>query len=150
MSRFLKVIASTSRLVNPARVSRQSISSLSKSNYSSSTNTVQAPLCTHIRDQESHQSFALSVNQQQRGMKVRSSVKKLCDGCAVVRRKNRLYVICSKDPKHKQVSCKEGNTQTKSNSPFILFSDLRTTETRLIIARQHPRLHTTCKFSASQ
>ncbi|KDN40696.1 hypothetical protein K437DRAFT_218026, partial [Tilletiaria anomala UBC 951] len=37
-----------------------------------------------------------------RGMKVRSSVKKFCDGCSVVRRKGRLYVICSKDPKHKQ------------------------------------------------
>lgn len=36
-------------------------------------------------------------------MKVRSSVKKFCDGCSVVRRKGRLYVICSKDPKHKQV-----------------------------------------------
>ncbi|PWN51793.1 hypothetical protein IE53DRAFT_385856 [Violaceomyces palustris] len=38
----------------------------------------------------------------ERGMKVRSSVKKFCDGCSVVRRKGRLYVICSKDPKHKQ------------------------------------------------
>lgn len=44
-----------------------------------------------------------SMEQQQRGMKVRSSVKKFCDGCSVVRRKGRLYVICSKDPKHKQV-----------------------------------------------
>lgn len=44
-----------------------------------------------------------SLEQQQRGMKVRSSVKKFCDGCSVVRRKGRLYVICSKDPKHKQV-----------------------------------------------
>ncbi|CAO1632635.1 unnamed protein product [Jaminaea pallidilutea] len=39
---------------------------------------------------------------QQRGMKVRSSVKKFCEGCSVVRRKGRLYIICSKDPKHKQ------------------------------------------------
>ncbi|KAH8082244.1 ribosomal protein L36-domain-containing protein [Filobasidium floriforme] len=37
-----------------------------------------------------------------RGMKVRSSVKKFCDGCSVVRRKGYLYVVCSKDPKHKQ------------------------------------------------
>lgn len=42
--------------------------------------------------------------QQTRGMKVRSSVKKFCDGCSVVRRKGYLYVVCSKDPKHKQVS----------------------------------------------
>ncbi|OLL25453.1 54S ribosomal protein RTC6, mitochondrial [Neolecta irregularis DAH-3] len=39
---------------------------------------------------------------QTRGMKVRSSVKKLCSGCSVVRRKGRLYVICSTNKKHKQ------------------------------------------------
>ncbi|KAF1841700.1 uncharacterized protein K460DRAFT_344789 [Cucurbitaria berberidis CBS 394.84] len=49
----------------------------------------------------------LSVNgprQQTRGMKVRSSVKKLCDGCKSVRRKKGryVYIICSKNPKHKQ------------------------------------------------
>ncbi|KAG8992092.1 hypothetical protein FRB94_012018 [Tulasnella sp. JGI-2019a] len=37
-----------------------------------------------------------------RGMKVRSSVKTMCDGCAVVKRKGRVYVICSKNAKHKQ------------------------------------------------
>jgi large subunit ribosomal protein L36 len=42
--------------------------------------------------------------QQTRGMKVRSSVKKLCDGCKSVRRKGGryVYIICSKNPKHKQ------------------------------------------------
>lgn len=42
--------------------------------------------------------------QQTRGMKVRSSVKKLCDGCKSVRRKKGryVYIICSKNPKHKQ------------------------------------------------
>ena len=42
--------------------------------------------------------------QQVRGMKVRSSVKKLCDGCKSVRRKGGkyVYIICSKNPKHKQ------------------------------------------------
>jgi large subunit ribosomal protein L36 len=46
---------------------------------------------------------AVSV-QQVRGMKVRSSVKKLCDGCKSVRRKGGkyVYIICSKNPKHKQ------------------------------------------------
>ncbi|TFL00889.1 ribosomal protein L36-domain-containing protein [Pterulicium gracile] len=39
---------------------------------------------------------------QTRGMKVRSSVKRMCDGCNVVRRKGRIYVVCSKNPKHKQ------------------------------------------------
>lgn len=41
---------------------------------------------------------------QTRGMKVRSSVKKLCEGCKSVRRKKGryVYIICSKNPKHKQ------------------------------------------------
>ncbi|KAF1814380.1 hypothetical protein P152DRAFT_472151 [Eremomyces bilateralis CBS 781.70] len=40
---------------------------------------------------------------QRRGMKVRTSVKKLCDGCKSVRRKKKyVYIICSKNPKHKQ------------------------------------------------
>ncbi|MFA5029487.1 MAG: 50S ribosomal protein L36 [Patescibacteria group bacterium] len=34
-------------------------------------------------------------------MKVRSSVKKICKDCKLVRRKKRLVVIC-KNPKHKQ------------------------------------------------
>jgi large subunit ribosomal protein L36 len=38
-----------------------------------------------------------------RGMKVRSSVKIMCDGCNIVKRKGRIYVVCSKNPKHKQV-----------------------------------------------
>ncbi|PWN95056.1 hypothetical protein FA09DRAFT_332465 [Tilletiopsis washingtonensis] len=46
--------------------------------------------------------LALGAAETARGMKVRSSVKKFCDGCSIVRRKGRLYIICSKDPKHKQ------------------------------------------------
>ncbi|UZE93170.1 MAG: 50S ribosomal protein L36 [Candidatus Nealsonbacteria bacterium] len=34
-------------------------------------------------------------------MKVKSSVKKRCRHCKVVRRKGRVYIIC-KNPKHKQ------------------------------------------------
>ncbi|MBI1971655.1 MAG: 50S ribosomal protein L36 [Candidatus Wildermuthbacteria bacterium] len=34
-------------------------------------------------------------------MKIRSSVKKLCNNCKMVKRKRILYVIC-KNPKHKQ------------------------------------------------
>ncbi|KAI0275091.1 ribosomal protein L36-domain-containing protein [Gloeopeniophorella convolvens] len=37
-----------------------------------------------------------------RGMKVRSSVKIMCDGCSVVRRKGRVYILCAKNPRHKQ------------------------------------------------
>ncbi|MFA5987852.1 MAG: 50S ribosomal protein L36 [Candidatus Paceibacterota bacterium] len=34
-------------------------------------------------------------------MKVRSSVKKICDKCKIAKRKGRIYVICDR-PKHKQ------------------------------------------------
>lgn len=34
-------------------------------------------------------------------MKVRSSVKKMCDNCKLIRRHGKLMVIC-KNPKHKQ------------------------------------------------
>ncbi len=34
-------------------------------------------------------------------MKVRSSVKKICNKCKIVRRKGRVWVICE-NPKHKQ------------------------------------------------
>ncbi|HEY8741321.1 MAG TPA: 50S ribosomal protein L36 [Candidatus Dormibacteraeota bacterium] len=36
-------------------------------------------------------------------MKVRASVKKMCKDCKIVRRHGVVRVICSKDPKHKQV-----------------------------------------------
>jgi large subunit ribosomal protein L36 len=35
-------------------------------------------------------------------MKVRSSVKRICENCKIVRRKGVVRVICSKNPKHKQ------------------------------------------------
>ncbi|MFA4817253.1 MAG: 50S ribosomal protein L36 [Parcubacteria group bacterium] len=34
-------------------------------------------------------------------MKVRASVKKICDKCKLVKRKGKLFVVCS-NPKHKQ------------------------------------------------
>ncbi|MBV5260922.1 MULTISPECIES: 50S ribosomal protein L36 [Cyanophyceae] len=34
-------------------------------------------------------------------MKVRASVKKMCDKCRVIRRRGRVMVICA-NPKHKQ------------------------------------------------
>ncbi|MBU2578685.1 50S ribosomal protein L36 [Patescibacteria group bacterium] len=34
-------------------------------------------------------------------MKYRSSIKKICKDCKIVRRKNIVFVIC-KNPKHKQ------------------------------------------------
>ncbi|HNQ17078.1 MAG TPA: 50S ribosomal protein L36 [Candidatus Woesebacteria bacterium] len=35
-------------------------------------------------------------------MKVRSSVKKLCIQCKIIRRKGAVRVICKGNPKHKQ------------------------------------------------
>ena len=35
-------------------------------------------------------------------MKVRSSVRRMCAGCKIVRRRGVVRVICSKDPNHKQ------------------------------------------------
>ncbi len=35
-------------------------------------------------------------------MKVRSSVKKICDNCKIIKRKGKIRVIC-KNPRHKQV-----------------------------------------------
>lgn len=35
-------------------------------------------------------------------MKVRASVKPICDYCRVVKRGGRVFVICSRTPKHKQ------------------------------------------------
>lgn len=52
-----------------------------------------------------------------RGMKVRSSVKVMCDGCQVVKRKGRMYIICSKNPKHKQVSL-----STAAPFPYLMHS----------------------------
>lgn len=34
-------------------------------------------------------------------MKVQASVKKICDKCQIIKRKNRVMVICE-NPKHKQ------------------------------------------------
>jgi large subunit ribosomal protein L36 len=42
--------------------------------------------------------FVVSPGQ---GMKVRASVKKICDKCRVIRRRGRVMVICE-NPKHKQ------------------------------------------------
>jgi len=37
-----------------------------------------------------------------RGFKVRTSVKKFCKDCYMVRRKGRVYVYCKSNGKHKQ------------------------------------------------
>jgi large subunit ribosomal protein L36 len=39
--------------------------------------------------------------ERRQGMKVRSSVKKICDKCKIVKRRGVVRVICA-NPKHKQ------------------------------------------------
>ena len=38
-----------------------------------------------------------------RVVKVKASVRKMCNSCQIVRRKGKVRVICKADPKHKQV-----------------------------------------------
>ncbi|KAF2719383.1 hypothetical protein K431DRAFT_251468 [Polychaeton citri CBS 116435] len=63
-----------------------------------------ATISSNARQLPSKALTQIFAAQQVRGMKVRSSVKKLCDGCKSVRRKGGkyVYIICSKNPKHKQ------------------------------------------------
>ncbi|MCL2675302.1 MAG: 50S ribosomal protein L36 [Firmicutes bacterium] len=35
-------------------------------------------------------------------MKVRASVKPMCDNCKIVKRKGKVFIICPKYPSHKQ------------------------------------------------
>ncbi|MGI6524965.1 MAG: 50S ribosomal protein L36 [Bdellovibrionota bacterium] len=35
-------------------------------------------------------------------MKVRASIKPICEYCKVIRRRGRLFVVCSRTKKHKQ------------------------------------------------
>lgn len=35
-------------------------------------------------------------------MKVKASVKRICDKCKIVKRKGKIYVICKANPRHKQ------------------------------------------------
>lgn len=60
---------------------------------------------SRLTAKQSTNSIQTSTNlMQKRGMKVRSAVRKFCDSCSIVKRKGKLYVICSANPKHKQVS----------------------------------------------
>lgn len=35
-------------------------------------------------------------------MKIRASIRRICESCKIVRRKGKNYVICSANPRHKQ------------------------------------------------
>ena|SRR5436305_4105604 len=52
-----------------------------------------SPSSTLATSRISRSPFSLLISSQTRGMKTRSSVKRLCDACKPVRRKNRVYII---------------------------------------------------------
>ncbi|KAK9165188.1 hypothetical protein Scep_000379 [Stephania cephalantha] len=52
-------------------------------------------------------------------MKVRSSVKKMCEFCRTVKRRGRVYVLCTSNPKHKQ---RQGISTLSSEGPLIPLS----------------------------
>ena len=45
--------------------------------------------------------FRLNCRRECRGMKIRASVKRLCDNCKIVRRRGVVFVVCI-NPRHKQ------------------------------------------------
>ena len=46
---------------------------------------------------------ARSLGRSALEMKVRPSVKKICEKCKIIRREGKVRVICEVNPKHKQV-----------------------------------------------
>lgn len=43
----------------------------------------------------------LSEKKKNKNMKVRSSIKKICQNCRQIRRRGKIFIICN-NPKHKQ------------------------------------------------
>lgn len=83
-----------------AGIRHLSSASLSKTRPSSTTEHFPSPKTS----QKLSGILTGPVSVQLRGMKVRSAVRKFCDSCSIVKRKGKVYVICSANPKHKQVS----------------------------------------------
>ncbi|CAK9181352.1 unnamed protein product [Ilex paraguariensis] len=65
-------------------------------------------------------------------MKVRSSVKKMCEFCRTVKRRGRVYVLCTANPKHKQrqglstLACEEGSLPPVSSQMQIIRNNYQT------------------------
>lgn len=53
-------------------------------------------------------------------MKVQSSVKKMCEFCRTVKRRGRVYVQCTANPKHKQ---RQGLSTFAVHSLLCMYSD---------------------------
>ncbi|KAL8226703.1 hypothetical protein R6Q57_016535 [Mikania cordata] len=69
-------------------------------------------------------------------MKVRSSVKKMCEFCRTVKRRGRVFVLCSANPKHKQrqglstISCPEASLTSRVLEMQIARSSYQATDAR--------------------
>ena len=61
-------------------------------------------------------------------MKVRPSVKKMCDKCKIIRRHGKVLVICE-NPRHKQRQAKRGDPQW----PVLTVSTFRTRSVRRLV-----------------
>jgi ribosomal protein L36 len=96
----LQLPTSSRNGLNYARSQSNSISTMSKFRRT----TARPSTVPHIHHQSPSVFRAATSIQstQTRSMKTRSSVKRLCDGCKAVRRKGRVFIICSKSPRHKQ------------------------------------------------
>ena len=56
------------------------------------------------RSRPNHGSYGRTTHPSKSSiMKVRPSVKRICDACKIIRREGKVRVICSVNPKHKQV-----------------------------------------------
>ena len=68
---------------------------------SSATADVTSPAHTQPPASPNHTDYPPPSEQNSRAMKVKPSVKKICDKCKVIRRHGRVMVICQ-NPRHKQ------------------------------------------------
>jgi large subunit ribosomal protein L36 len=60
------------------------------------------PRSSPARSQNGKTGGKVILRSQEGLMKVRPSVKKMCDDCKIIRREGIVRVICKKNPKHKQ------------------------------------------------
>ncbi|EOY31081.1 hypothetical protein QUC31_019957 [Theobroma cacao] len=83
-------------------------------------------------------------------MKVRASVKKMCEFCRTVKRRGRVYVLCTSNPKHKQrqgisTFASEGalpptSTETNVKHAIVPSHSMRPGLASLLPKRQEPSL----------
>ncbi|KAL6532757.1 hypothetical protein OROGR_013717 [Orobanche gracilis] len=58
--------------------------------------------CHQLSTLQKHPKEIRNIHGNFHAMKVRSSVKKMCEFCRTTKRRGRVYVLCTANPKHKQ------------------------------------------------